>query len=256
MRWYYADSGRQLGPVEDAALEDLVRSGAVRDDTLVWHEGLPAWQALSSVRGAQTVPQMPTSTETGGGFCSECGRPFTPDRLVNVGGASVCAACKPVYLQKLREGVASAAGQRHYAGFWIRFVARLIDSALLAIVFWVLGTPLLSMAHLSSDAASVSNLSMMAGLSGLVVFSELALQVAYEAYFVSTRGGTIGKLILGLKIIRADGSRVSAGLAVGRYFAQIISAMILMIGFIMAGFDEQKRALHDRICETRVIYSA
>jgi uncharacterized RDD family membrane protein YckC len=95
---------------------------------------------------------------------------------------------------------------------------------------------------------------MFAGLLGLVQMLQLAIAVAYEAYFVSTRGGTLGKLALGLRIIRADGSPVPAGLAVGRYFAQWISAIILMIGYIMAAFDDQKRALHDRICETRVIH--
>ena len=82
----------------------------------------------------------------------------------------------------------------------------------------------------------------------------LVLAVAYEAYFVSTRGATPGKMALGLKIVQADGSPVPVGLAVGRYFAQWISAFIFMIGFIMAGFDAEKRSLHDRICNTRVIH--
>jgi uncharacterized RDD family membrane protein YckC len=253
MKWYYADSGRQMGPVEDAALDDLTRTGVVRDDTLVWHEGLPSWQTLSAVRGTQTPPEMPSpATATGTGFCSECGRPFTPDLLVKIGQTSVCAECKPVYLQKLREGVSSTTVSRHYAGFWIRFVARLIDNALLTIVAWMI---LFAVAPLQLRERSVSNFSMLAGVGGLISLLNFALNIAYEVYFVSTRGGTIGKLILGLKIIRADGSRVSAGLAAGRYFAQIISAVILMIGYIMAGFDDEKRALHDRICETRVIYA-
>ena len=50
MKWYYADSGRQVGPVEDSQLDDLVRSGAVRDDTLVWREGMPSWQPHSTAR--------------------------------------------------------------------------------------------------------------------------------------------------------------------------------------------------------------
>jgi uncharacterized RDD family membrane protein YckC len=78
---------------------------------------------------------------------------------------------------------------------------------------------------------------------------------AYQIYFVSKRGGTPGKLILGLRIIRVDGSMLSKGQAAGRYLCYIIDGMILYIGFIMAGFDEEKRALHDRICDTRVIYA-
>jgi uncharacterized RDD family membrane protein YckC len=57
-----------------------------------------------------------------------------------------------------------------------------------------------------------------------------------------------------LRVIRADGSNLDWGLAIGRHFAKILSYLTLFIGFIMAGFDEEKRALHDRICETRVVY--
>jgi uncharacterized RDD family membrane protein YckC len=253
VRWYYADAQRHMGPVEDAALDDLVRSGVVRDDTLIWREGLPSWQTLSSVRGKQPATEMPGAPAANGtGFCSECGRPFPPDLLVKLGPASVCATCKPTYLQKLREGVPSTLVHRHYAGFWIRFVARLIDSALLTLVFWMV---VFAVGPLSPGRATVSNFSIMAGASGVLSLLNFALNIAYEVYFVSTRGGTIGKLVLGLRIIRADGSPVSAGLAAGRYFAQILSAIILMIGYIMAAFDDQKRALHDRICETRVIYA-
>jgi uncharacterized RDD family membrane protein YckC len=60
-------------------------------------------------------------------------------------------------------------------------------------------------------------------------------------------------MAMGLKVVRADGSPVSIGLAFGRYFAKMLSGFILLIGYIMAAFDAQKRALHDMICDTRVI---
>jgi uncharacterized RDD family membrane protein YckC len=46
---------------------------------------------------------------------------------------------------------------------------------------------------------------------------------------------------------------VDLGRAFGRYFAKILSAIILGIGYIMVGFDSEKRGLHDMICDTRVI---
>jgi uncharacterized RDD family membrane protein YckC len=58
-----------------------------------------------------------------------------------------------------------------------------------------------------------------------------------------------------IKVVMADGGKVSFARAIGRHFAKFISGMILGIGYIMAGFDDQKRALHDRICDTRVIKS-
>jgi uncharacterized RDD family membrane protein YckC len=81
----------------------------------------------------------------------------------------------------------------------------------------------------------------------------LAIGATYEGVFVSRFGATPGKMALDLKVVRPDGGSISLGRAVGRYFAKMVSAIILGIGYIMAGFDSQKRALHDMICDTRVI---
>jgi uncharacterized RDD family membrane protein YckC len=67
-------------------------------------------------------------------------------------------------------------------------------------------------------------------------------------------GATLGKMALGVKIVRADGGRVGYGRAFGRGWAWVLSEIILFIGFIIAGFDSKKRALHDYICDTRVIW--
>ena len=286
MKWYYADGGRQVGPMEESALDDLVRAGVVRDETLVWREGMAGWQPLASAHPRPAAPpaaspaysapaySAPTSAPAysapayvapvaapmgaGQSYCVECGRPYAPSELVSIAGASVCAVCKPLYMQRMRES-GHAAGQVRYAGFWIRFVARVIDAVLLGVVGMIIRLPLTMALGLGGlGARGVGALAIapaMIGLFGLLTLINIALAVAYEVYFVSTKGGTLGKLVLGLKIIRADGGPVSPGLALGRYFAQWISAMILLIGYIIAGFDPEKRALHDRICNTRVIYS-
>ena len=97
-------------------------------------------------------------------------------------------------------------------------------------------------------------MAMMAPLL-LITFLSVVAAACYEIFFIAKRGATIGKMIFGLKVIRADGSPLSLALSTGRYFAQLINSFTLGIGYFMAGFDDQKRALHDRICETRVIYS-
>ena len=272
MKWYYAEGGKQIGPVEESALDDLVRQGVVRDDTLVWREGMPSWQSHGSVRGRRAAPPLPAPPAFAAGaapapaadsrFCSECGRPFPADELVAIGSAHVCAACKPVFMQRMREG-GQALGTWRYGGFWIRFLARLIDGVVLNIVSAIILVPMtlfmggvgVTLGPNPDPGAIAAAVPAMMGVFGVAFLFILAIQVLYEAYFVSTRGGTLGKLALGLKIIRADGSPVAAGLAVGRFFAQWISGIILYIGYIMAGFDDEKRALHDRICETRVIYA-
>ena len=60
-------------------------------------------------------------------------------------------------------------------------------------------------------------------------------------------------MAFGLKVVAPDGSRISYMRALGRFFAEIVSGLTFSIGYIMAGFDSQKRSLHDRICATRVI---
>jgi uncharacterized RDD family membrane protein YckC len=214
MNWYYAEGGKQVGPVEESALDGLISAGIVRDDTLVWHEGMAAWQPHAVVRGARAGIQVP----------------FSPSA--------------PPFL-----GV-------RYAGFWIRFLARLIDGVILGMAGLILRLPLMLMLGIGIGGGYRFGMTPALGVAmGVSLIVNLLVGMAYEVYFVSTRGATPGKMALGLKIIRADGSPVPPGLALGRYFAHWISGALLFIGYIMAAFDSQKRALHDRICETRVIYA-
>ena len=254
MTWYYADGSRQVGPIEESALDDLVHAGVVRDDTLVWRDGMPNWQPHSAVRGLRPPPAppmaMPVPPAADTGYCSECGRPFPMSQLVGIGNASVCADCKPLYLQRFREG-GQGIGARHYGGFWIRFVARIIDGVILAIALTIINIPIEMVLGIGRGFDPTA----MLGMFGVLSLINVAIQCIYEAYFLSTRGATPGKIVLGLKVIHPDGSMLTATQAVGRYFAQLISVIPLAIGYMMAGVDDQKRALHDRICDTRVIYA-
>jgi len=55
------------------------------------------------------------------------------------------------------------------------------------------------------------------------------------------------------KIVNEDGSPIDYSKATARAFCEILSALILGFGYLMAGWDSQKRTLHDRICGTLVI---
>src|SRR5580704_5698921 len=178
-------------------------------------------------------------------YCSECGRPWPLDELAHFADRLICANCKNAYAQKLREGVA-AESTFVYAGFWIRFVAVLIDGVILYVAGMVVQLPLAGL--LRSSQTDV----MLLG-AGIAYLIEMAIGATYEGVFVSRFAATPGKMALNLKVVRADGSPVSLGRAFGRYFAKVLSGLILCIGFIMAGFDSQKRGLHDMLCDTRVI---
>ena len=149
----------------------------------------------------------------------------------------------------------------HYAGFWIRLLARMIDGFILSIPTVVLVIPLMIMLGIAGARGRLSPFGMVPFgpaalmIQGVLMLISIAVGATYETYFVSTRGATPGKMALGLRIVRPNGSPVSAGLAFGRYLAHLLSGYLLGIGYLMAAFDGEKRALHDRICETRVVYA-
>lgn len=190
-------------------------------------------------------------------YCAECGRPSIADELARFGNLLICPACKDTYAQKLREGAAPAA-QAVYAGFWIRVVGYLIDIIILTVVsailqFGIAGSLFTLPRIQPGTTPDPAVLGAMAGVFGLVFLLQIAVQACYEAFFVAHLGATPGKLAIGVKVVRPDGSRVALGRAFGRYFAKMLSGLILFIGYIMIGFDSQKRGLHDMICDTRVI---
>jgi hypothetical protein len=57
----------------------------------------------------------------------------------------------------------------------------------------------------------------------------------------------------GVVVKREFLSNSDLGRAIGRYFAKLLSMLILGIGYIMVAFDSEKRGLHDMICDTRVV---
>jgi uncharacterized RDD family membrane protein YckC len=151
--------------------------------------------------------------------------------------------------------------QIRYGGFWIRFLARFIDGIILSIVGLIVRIPLgivmggigIGLSNTQDPAAALAALPALFGAIGLSFLISTIIGFLYEVYFLSSKGATPGKMALGLKVIKADGTPLTMGTAVGRYFAYILSSLTLAIGFIIAGFDDQKRSLHDRLCDTRVI---
>ena len=125
MNWYYVDQGQQAGPVDDTQFAELVRSGKILPDTLVWREGLAAWIPHREAAGSSpaTSGAAGLTAETTEGVCAECGRIFPLDDMIRYGEVRVCAGCKPVFMQKLAEGAQLNTGELNYASFWTRFAA-------------------------------------------------------------------------------------------------------------------------------------
>jgi uncharacterized RDD family membrane protein YckC len=192
-------------------------------------------------------------------FCSKCG-------ASNVEGAAFCSACgqpivgftpAPPAGTPAPYGAAPAArAPVHYAGFWLRFVAYIIDSIVLGFVVGI--TIVLPLLGHELDSFSGDRHFGMFPFFGprFMAIRGLALMVSWIYYSLlesSAWQATLGKKALGLEVTDLEGRRISFGRATGRFFGKILSAFILFIGFIMAGFTEKKQALHDILAGTLVI---
>jgi uncharacterized RDD family membrane protein YckC len=151
-----------------------------------------------------------------------------------------------------------------YAGFWIRFVAYIIDAIIISFIEGILIIPLLI--FLGYNAAFLNTFSEMQEIDPVVLIPALISAgtgiylsiflitwIYYAAMQSGPRQATIGKMALGLIVTDNNGARLSFAKASLRFFSKIISNAIFMIGYIMAGFTARKQALHDIIANTYVI---
>jgi len=150
-----------------------------------------------------------------------------------------------------------------YGGFWIRFGARFIDGLIFMVPVAFFAALLIpNLLRTRGQVPSAPN-QAFAALGILTVF--LALFIAggcYEILMLKYRSATLGKMACGLKVIRSDGRNLSWGVCFGRFFMwnvvtsgiPYLNSIIMLVSSIMLGVDGEKRALHDRVCDTRVIY--
>jgi uncharacterized RDD family membrane protein YckC len=144
----------------------------------------------------------------------------------------------------------------HYGGFWIRFVAAIIDGLLVSIVVWPVAGIIAVAIGVAGGAVRMPDIGVHL-VRGIVIWVLLFLaDWIYEATLESSsRQATVGKMVLGLKVTDEHGNRISFARASARFFSKILSRMTLLIGYIMAGFTERKQALHDMIAGTLVVRS-
>ena len=189
-------------------------------------------------------------------FCQSCG---TPVARAAIGGTPGLAVSPHAGV-----GAIAYASNVAYAGFWLRFVAHLVDGFLVGFVTLGLFIPLFflmgGVSILESmprhggqpePAQVVALLTLVFAFAGVGI----ALQWLYYAYLESgEKQATWGKQMLGLYVTDLSGNRTSFARASGRFFAKIITGMIpLGIGYIMAGFTERRQALHDMIASCLVL---
>lgn len=200
-------------------------------------------------------------------FCSKCG-------AQNSGVAQACQNCGAGLSNSLAPNQSATPARAYaaappvayappsiYGGFWIRFLAHLIDHVILGAVaaplFFIMALPtILRVVHEAERNQEPSPEMIMAILSSVFLYAGVAFagQWLYEALLTSSSWqGTIGKRVLRLKVVDEAGNRIGFGRATGRFFAKILSSMFFCIGFIMIAFTERKTGLHDMLAGTKVL---
>lgn len=164
-----------------------------------------------------------------------------------------------------------------YAGFWKRFLAYLVDELIMSFIsfffilpfMFIIGIGIFSNMDFDKweNYSSYTNVNFLFDkdisaaeitllIAGALILA-LILTVIRWLYFAlmesSKNQGTLGKMILNLKVTDLNGNRVTFGRATGRTFGKFLSGLILNIGYIMAAFTDKKQALHDILAGCLVI---
>ncbi len=189
----------------------------------------------------------------GAAFCNACGQPVTGGSAPTPVPSGPSSSELPSVWQT--RGVQPPA---HFAGFWLRLVAYIIDWAILGFVTGILIIlPLMGNTLRALATSGKSPFEFYMQMNSQIVAVRLLVLMAGWLYFAllesSPWQATLGKKALGLLVTDLAGRRVSFARASGRYFGKIVSAIILFIGFLMAGFTEKKQALHDILAGCLVI---
>lgn len=233
MEIWIGRDGERHGPYKEEDVRQWLRSGQVKGSDLAWREGLADWQPLSTLFPDVTPDAAPAADN-----------PYS-------------APTAP--MQNLPQ--TTAAALEDYAGFWKRVAAYILDAILLYIVFRVIGTFFgVSAAQETMKQEMLGGTSFMQAYehfySGMWPYTLLttALTWLYFAFCESSAWqATVGKLALGIRVTDMQGARIGFPRALGRYLAKYISAIILLIGFIMVAFTRRKQGLHDLIAGTLVL---
>lgn len=132
-----------------------------------------------------------------------------------------------------------------YVGFWARVLATLIDSVLIMAITLPPLLAIYGLAYLENDEA-------ISGLADILISNILPMILVI--LFWTKKQATPGKMAVSARIVDAEtGKAPSVKQCIGRYFAYILSAIPLGLGFLWVAFDPKKQAWHDKLAGTVVV---
>ena len=255
--WYYADrQRRQLGPHPAAHLAQRYRAGEIDAATLVWREGMEAWQPLGSLRADLGL-------DDGGATLDFRVEPVLPATGATTGDAagygSATAMAAGGGYRSAYAGMANG-GDVVMAGLWRRFAASAIDGVVTGIASYALLIPLLlafgvGVSALADPEATAAGFGFVLAYYGI----SLGLPALYFAWMHSCpTQASLGKMAVGARVVRGNGDPVGFGRALLRYLAFIVFAVVtcgigVLVSGLMVAFTERKQGPHDMICDTLVV---
>jgi len=149
--------------------------------------------------------------------CHKCGFDF---QATLAGGCPKCGA------------LAHEAPVEERAGFWVRCAARILDYGVLA-------------------AVVIGLMSLLKGPPGALFAA--AIWCLYHPVLTARGGQTVGKMVVGIRVVRMDGSAVGLGRAFLRWLGFFLSALPSNLGYLWVGLSAEKRGFHDMLAGTKVV---
>jgi uncharacterized RDD family membrane protein YckC len=240
MQWYYAVNNQRQGPLEQVEFDRLVADGAIKPDTLVWQQGMPDWKPYSTI--AATLPP-PAGVSDDTAVCAVSGKRYPKREMIQYEGKWISAEHRDAFFQRLREGVADPSaggmpGPFGYGGFWRRVLAKIVDAIILFVVNIFIGA-IVGGIFGAAGMVGRANTGAMLLMQAIIQVVAMAVGISYEVFFVRKFDATPGKMAMGMKVLRTDGSKLGVGRIIGRYFANILDGLTIGIGYIIAGFVEE-----------------
>ena len=250
--WYYADTRRERhGPVDASVIRDKFRSGELELSSLVWREGMMEWQPISAMADElQLLVQANTGIDLRADF-----------EAIEKGTATYTPYSASAATLEERQSVV-AGGEIVHAGLWRRFAASIIDSFVTGIATYALLIPLFLVFGISLSSLAESELAGT-GVSISFMIIQYAISIGVPALYFgwmqsSNSMASLGKMAVGIKVVRTNGERLSFWRSFLRYVAMILFTLVtcglgMLISGLMVAFTERKQGVHDMVCDTLVV---
>lgn len=246
--WYYADAGGQRqGPFTADELAAHARNGRLTAESLVWRDGLDDWQPFGNFASELDVPvtALPQVEPVAEEVPDQAHVPYAPPSAQLASTQSFVTGGRVVQ-----------------AGLWKRFAASFIDNIVTTVISYALIIPMMLIGVSVMGAGGTDN--AMATGAGMVTILAMypILILAPCVYFgwmqSSSMQASLGKLAVGIKVVRTSGQRAGFWRNFLRSLAYVLFGAVtcglgVLISALMVAFTERKQALHDMVCDTLVV---